>query len=61
MGVVPNEWGWMGVGESAWELVREQFSIIHFIIVCHMHIYKESTFCDCLTVKEFLAQDRHNI
>ena len=37
---------------------------VYFITVCfycHIHGYKESTFCNSLTVKELLAQDRRDI
>ena len=31
------------------------------VFFCHIHGYKESTFCNSFTVKEFLAQDRRDI
>ena len=51
----------MGVSVSGWEWVGARFSITHFIIACHIHMYKESTFCNFLTVKELLVRDRQNI
>ena len=61
MGVNGSELVWMGVGGSAWKWVGARFSMTHFIIVCQIHMYKESTSCDCLTVKVLLVQNRHNI
>ena len=30
-------------------------------ILCHMHVYSESTLCNCLNVKELLASNKQNI
>ena len=31
------------------------------VFTCHIRAKSESTLCDCLTVKELLAQDRRDI
>ena len=32
-----------------------------YIFTCHVHVKSESTFCDCVTDKELIAQNRRNI
>ena len=65
---VKNEWEWAGVNGSEWECMGVGRSTVWYnlfyycvFLSCHLHIQKESAFCDCLTVKELLAQDRRNI
>ena len=66
VGVDGSEWEWR---EGAWECIGVSGSTVQYkpfyhcvlFLSCHIHTQKESTFCDCLTVKELLAQDKRNI
>ena len=61
-GKEPKRCVWL-YNEEKW--VGARFSITYFIIVSFYHVRytfrKGYTFCDCLNVKELLAQNRRDI